>query len=1023
MRAVLFYTATVDVKAFIAILCGVFLLGSILPAPAEYDNPYFTRTWQAEDGLPENRVVGVVQSSDGFLWVATQNGLVRFDGVRFQKVDLPDSPGKIAGTMRVLMLDRKGRIWLAKEEGGTLFCFDGNRAQILTPDKGFPRNETPCSMELDSEGGLWITSSTGKVVRYREDGKVDVFTAKDGLPGGGVCWLASGRDGTLWFAKGSRVGVIRDGRFKVLENFGSPAVRVAAARSSGVWVCAGQRVLKYDEGKPSYEFGKIPAEVRERSAFDPSVMLEDREGAVWVGTTSAGLFRCDSNTVVHVEVSNPGILSLTEDREGNLWVGTRGGGLNRVTRRLISLIKSGSRPPFDGVQSVCQDADGALWAVGDNGVLARRKGTDWTIESFSNGAVHPYATCCVADTNGDVWIGARAGGLYHGTEGRFRDLGFQSRFRDKSLRSLLVMSNGDLCIGTDSSEFLYRLRGEELTSFNLPPGHRFIRAMTEDAAGNVWAGASDGLLVRVTSETLIDETAKSSWLSIRCLYGAANGDLWIGYGGAGIGRLRDGQITRFTTEQGLPNDYVAQIEIDDRGNLWCAGNQGIFQVREQDLDNLTNTLASRLWPVVYGRSEGMPGLQASFDYCPSSLRSSDGHIYFSLLSGLAEVRPEDARLNYRPPNVFIESVDADDQNVALYRPISMAASTHAAGPMELNRFGSSEELKLPPGLQRVQFVFTAPSFVEPENVQFRYQLEGLDDNWVEAGTRRTASYTHPPPGKYRFKVTACNNDGIWNKVGVTLPVVFEPYIWQTLWFRLGLIMLSFGILCGWVVLALRRRHYRIVERLEHQRALELERNRIARDLHDDLGLGLTEIGLLGDLAGASDGLPRASLERLREITGRARTLATSLDEIVWAINPANDTSQSLVDYIFPYTQNILGKAGIRCRLEVIEPLPARNLSAEYRHEFFHAYKEALNNIIRHSGATQVQVSIGAANDNLLIRISDNGSGLKDAADKGARHGLSGMRERLSRLGGRCEITSLADGGTTVVFTIPVKLET
>jgi signal transduction histidine kinase len=316
--------------------------------------------------------------------------------------------------------------------------------------------------------------------------------------------------------------------------------------------------------------------------------------------------------------------------------------------------------------------------------------------------------------------------------------------------------------------------------------------------------------------------------------------------------------------------------------------------------------------------------------------------------------------------------------------------------MELRNHSDKVELRFPPGSQQVRFEFTALSFIAPENVQFRYQLEGLDENWVEAGARRFASYTHLPPGRYRFKVTACNNDCIWNKLGDMLPVVFEPYIWQTLWFKLAITAASFVAFCGVVVLVLRRRHRQEVERLEHQRALEAERTRIARDLHDDLGVGLTEIGLLGDLAGTISGLPEGSRERLQEITGRARTLAASLDEIVWAINPANDTSQSLVDYFFPYAQRLLGSASIRCRLEVIEPLPSGNLSAEDRHEFFHAYKEALNNIIRHAGATQVQITFSTKENNLLIRIADNGRGLDESSSKGSHHGLPGMRERLLR---------------------------
>jgi signal transduction histidine kinase/ligand-binding sensor domain-containing protein len=1013
------------VKSFFFILCNAVLFSLVSPAPAENENPYFARTWLAEDGLLDNRVVGLAQTSDGYLWVATQGGVVRFDGVRFQRVGFARFPGLIAGTMRALMLDRMGRIWLAKEEGGTFFCFEGAQVRMLTADQGLPKNESQRSMALDGKGDLWATYGSGKVMRYSQDGKVDAFTAKDGLPKGDeVCWLASGRDGTLWFAKGNHVGVFREGRFNVLENFGSPALRIAAARSGGIWICAGQQILKFDEGVETLELGEIiPDEAGSRSSFEPSVLLEDREGAVWVGTVSAGLFRCDSNTVTKVKVSNPAILSLAGDREGNLWVGTRGGGLNRVHRRLTSIIKPSDGLPFQGVQSVCQDTTGALWLVGENGVLVRGQGTNWIVQSPSGGLVQAHVTCAAADTNGSVWIGTWGGGLYHWADGQFKDPGFQASLHQKSPRSLLVTSKGDLWIGTDSPDVLYRLRGEKLQSFNLSPGYRYIRAMAEDAAGNFWAGASDGLLVRVTDDALVDETAKSSSLSIRCLHGAANGDLWIGYANAGVGRLRNGSITRFSTDQGLPNDYVAQILTDNRDGVWFAGNQGIFKVRERDFDDLANGLATRVWPVVYGRSEGLPGLQASFDFCPDSLRASGDRLFFSMLSGLAEVQPDYARLNYLPPGVFIERVITDEQVFVVYQDISMASPTNKAAPVELGNPGGRGELRLPPGLQQVQFEFTALSFVAPENVQFRYQLEGLDKNWVDAGIRRVASYTHPPPGHYRFKVIACNNDGIWNKIGDVLPVTFEPYFWETLWFKFTVTLGSFAALCGVVVRVLRRRHRRVVERLEHQRALELERNRIARDLHDDLGVGLTEIGLLGDLAGTSSELPPTSREHLQEITGRARTLAASLDEIVWAINPANGSSQSLVDYFFPYAQKLLSRAGICCRLEVIEPLPAGSLNAEERHEFFHAYKEALNNIIRHSGATQVQVTILAAEGNLLVRIADNGCGLEDAAGKGAHHGLAGMRERLLRLGGRCEMTSSADNGTTVTFIIPVQPET
>ena len=206
-------------KFLAAILISTQLLGIPSPALAEDGDFYFARVWQSDDGLPENRVVGVVQSPDGFLWVATQGGMVRFDGVRFQRVSVAGSPELIAGTMRVLLLDRFGRIWLAKEEGDTLFCFEGAQVRMVTAAQGLPKNDRQSSMAVDGEGSLWIAYSSGKVIRYGSDGKVESFTSAEGLPGGNaICWLASGRDGVLWFARGKQVGVFRNGRFKVLSS-------------------------------------------------------------------------------------------------------------------------------------------------------------------------------------------------------------------------------------------------------------------------------------------------------------------------------------------------------------------------------------------------------------------------------------------------------------------------------------------------------------------------------------------------------------------------------------------------------------------------------------------------------------------------------------------------------------------------------------------------------------------------------------------------------------------------------------
>ncbi|MEI9960793.1 MAG: two-component regulator propeller domain-containing protein [Limisphaerales bacterium] len=993
----------------------VFSAATLTAAESEKDDAYFARVWTAEDGLPENKVVGLAQASDGYLWVATQGGVVRFDGARFQPFEAASSTGYASSTMRVLLLDREGRLWIAKE-GGVVVCVDGTQVRAFTSKDGLPQFEGQRSMAEDDEGNLWISYTKGTVVRLNKAGQVDAFTSKNGLPSTGVCVLTSDRNGRLWFAKNGRIGFFRDGKFVILLNLSPHFISVAPARAGGIWICSGSRVMKFNEGAEPVTLGELPPA---QTITEPTALFEDREGAVWVGTATDGLFRCDTNGVTSVHTSYPVISSLAEDREGNLWVGTRGGGLDRVQRRVVSLIGAAAGLPFEGVQSICQDAAGVLWVVEQNGVLVRRQDDRWIIPSGKEvPAVH--AMSVVADSKGTVWIGANRGALYQWKDGQFQSLNLGDEIPKGGVRSLLATASGDLWIATDvpdTNNALYRLHNGNIQKFDLPPGYRFIRAMAEDAAGNFWAGASDGLLVRVTGDTLVDETAKFPRFSIRCLHATPDGSLWIGYAGFGAGRLRDGRITRFSTEQGLPNDYVSQILADGRGGIWFAGNQGIFQVREQEFDDVAAGRAARVQPVIYGRSQGLANLQANFDYYPNALRSADGSLYFSMLTGLAEVRPERTRLNRLPPVVLIERVIGDERTFAIYQ--NGGSTNQIPAPVELKNAGDKIKVWLPPGLQHVQVEFSALSFIAPENVQFRYQMEGLDQGWVDAGTRRAVQYNHLAPGKYHFKVIACNNDGIWNETGASLAIIVEPQIWETLWFKVLVSAATFTILCGIVVITLRRRHRFQIQHLEQQHALEHERTRIARDLHDDLGVGLTEIGLLGDLAGAPASAPETSREYLHEITGRARDLVALLDEIVWAINPANDTSQSLGDYFFKYAQTLLNRASIRCRLEVVEPFPNYGLNAEERHQLFLAFKEALNNVIRHSGATEVRISLGATAENLTIKIADNGHGVEVSAAESSRDGLIGMQKRLQRLGGRCEVTSAAESGTCVTLCIPV----
>jgi len=389
-------------------------------------------------------------------------------------------------------------------------------------------------------------------------------------------------------------------------------------------------------------------------------------------------------------------------------------------------------------------------------------------------------------------------------------------------------------------------------------------------------------------------------------------------------------------------------------------------------------------------------------------------LWFPTAKGLVCVDPQPIHTNALPPPVVLETMLVDDQD---FDTTDRVGGGRAAGG-----------LRIAPGRHRLEFQYTALSFMGPERVRFRYRLERLESAWVEAGTKRVANYSYVPPGEYTFRVTACNNDGVWNDTGAALAFTVLPYFWQTLWFRLlcaGVLVAASG---GLVWFDTRRRMRRKLERSERQRAIEYERSRIARDIHDDLGSHLTRITMLSEPADNELDEPAQAGAALRMICDTARELTRAMDEIVWAVNPRHDTLESLLNYLEKFAQDFLLTAGIRCRLDVPENFPPWPLSAEVRHNLFLAFKEALNNAVRHAAASEVRVALTLEPGGLALAVEDNGCGFSPGASAGAGaadrfasgEGLENMHRRLAKVGGVCEIDSAPGKGTRVVFRIKTR---
>jgi signal transduction histidine kinase/ligand-binding sensor domain-containing protein len=963
---------------------------------AATNNPAWSaRVWRLDDGLPDDSVTGIAQTPDSYLWVATESGLARFDGVRFQNIALPILSRRTRPIIRAMLLGRDNQIWLALE-GGLVISLSPQATNLFTTTNGLSWVR-PTAIVQDHKHDVWIGYADGTVCRIAK-GVVTRFTGTNAPVGTGACTLWSDVKGQAWFAKAGHVGIIRDGSFQPLLTPGESAIQLGRAHAGGMWVCAGLQLFHYDESGKIVNCGTLPVE---RSGVEPTAVFEDRSGVVWLGTSANGLFRYDGTNFVQVETSHEEILSLGEDKEGDIWAGTGGGGLDRLRPRVVELQTAESGLPSATVRSICEDDAGVMWAVAQNGGVARRTDGKWKTLTGEDGWPDARASCVVSDGEGGVWVGTYNSGLRRLTNGRLSVLGRENGLGGDLIHGLLVDHAGDLWIALESPTCLQKLHQGRFQTFAQPTSG-VIRALAEDTTGTLWCGTEDGLLLRVEGSTLKNEKLLNFARPkpIRCLNAMPDGSLWIGFAGAGLGIWHNEKLVQITESRGMHDAYICSMAADDGGGFWCATDHGIFQVRQGEIEAVAEGRAEQVHSILFGRDDGLMSLQAFYGFAPGSAKSRDGRLWFPMRTGLAVVNPLRVPDNRIPPPVLIERVTVDAQ----------VTGTNAAG-----RF------ILPSAHHRLEVDFTAPTFIAPENVRFRYRIEGLDDGWIEGGTQRSATYSRLPAGNYVFRVTACNDTGIWNENGATIALTVPPFIWQRWPVRAAILCLfTLGVIAAVRYVSFRRLRLKL-SRLEQETSLQRERARIAQDLHDDIGASLTHIALLSELAQRNFDKPLQAKSYLDQIFNTSGTLVRSLDEIVWTVNPKNNTLDLFIAYLCTYTPDYLRAAGIRCRLDLPVDVPAMPLPSEVAHHLYLVVKETLHNIVKHAGATEVWLRLSLAAGTITLTIEDNGRGFQTnnmpAPDA---DGLGNLNRRAGEIGGRCEQRSEPGKGTTNTFTVPLK---
>ena len=975
-------------------------------AAAAADSRWSLRVFAGE-GLPEKYVAGITQTPDGWLWVATPRHLARFDGVRFEPFHVETWAG-VSRRIRGVVPSHEGGLWLPTDDGPIIHV---RREGARLVSDGVPKLRVE-DMVQDGQGALWVAYRGGVLCHTREEpGRGAVMVPAPGLPPEGIhAYLGVDRGGRVWVVKGGRVGVFEGAGYRHVATVQHSLSSLGAARSGGVWLAVGQRLFRCDEAGRLEDHGTLPPEHR-RSRV--TVVREDRSGAVWIGTSFSGLVRYHEGRFENVPTSHPTVVTLFEDRETTLWVGTGGGGLNRIERRAVVLEGTEGGLPGEQVRSLAEDAAGVLWGATPSGQVVFRDGQGWRPLAGSGDWLQGAATTVAADRSGALFIGTRDDKLHRWEKGRVATWGRAEGLEMHAICAMAADGQGDLWIAGESPTRVQRLSAGTLRVVELPPDTRPVRTMVEDPDGSVWMGAAHGVLLRAKDGALIDETGRAPGgdFLIRSLHVSADGTLWIGYDdGGGLGRLKDGRFAKLAAAQGLPQQTVIAIFSASDGRLWIVTEAGILRLSQKQIEDVAEGRTPRVQSVLGRLDAAMPSLPALSCGGTGAVRARDGRTFVPLGSVLAVVDPERETDDVGPPPVAITRVAIDGKTAAFdtgVMPLRVAGEAS-----DLHR---SRVVQVPPQHRRLEVDVTALSLRAPENVRFRYRLEGLEDDWTEDAGRRL-SYSRLPAGRYRLRVLARGSGGTWNESGTSLDIVIHPFVWQTWWFRVAALLALGGTLAAVVrFVSLRQMRARLAE-TERQAALDRERTRIARDIHDEVGNQLTRITLLSALSLRDLGTPAGPAgEHVAEIAVAVREVTDSLDEIVWAVNPGHDTLPHVANRLAHFAIEYLRTAEIACRLQVPDTPPPLPISAEVRHNLFLAFKEAMTNAVRHSRATMVEVTVSLDGGALQVVVRDDGCGFAHAPSDPMADGLRNMRQRIEDIGGRMELTSAPGAGTRVAF--------
>ncbi len=951
-------------------------------------------SWNANNGLPDDQIYDFIKDKEGFLWIATNQGLVRFDGSEYRVFNDQNIPVLKESSYSNLIFDSEKNLYflngsrIIKKSRDNIFS-------LITPkpvDSGLF-----FGFVIDSSGAFWLGTRTNGLYKLEDHQYVHVDSSS-GMNAINISYLTIDRNNELWVCAGDRgVYKYKNGKFNLLiDKSKIPGRRVISLfvdSFNRLWIGTNEGLLLFKNIK---EHSKLIT--RKKIHY----ISEDSDHNLWLGTIKEGILIYHNGKLLKYtaenELSDNGITKIAI--YGNdIWVGTNKGGINLIRKSRIFSIGKKEGLLEDYVNSVYEDKDGSI-LIGTTGGLYKLR------EPLSNQPLikinklnDEYIFAIKRNRSGDLIIGTRYNGLYILKKNKIINYNLSNGLKTNFVRCVFVDDDGSIWIGTNG-EGISILKDGKIRHLTRNNGlsYNLISFIHKTIDGKIWIGTTGGGVNVIDKKGNIKIIDKSNGLPgnlVSAIYEEPNGNIWLTINRGGVTLIKENKIYNFSTSDGLYSNIIFNIVYDRDNTFWFPTTKGIFSVKKTEFYNYAAGKTKQISYRHFDESDGMIAKSCVGSSPQTTALTKNGLALFSTVKGVVVITPS--------------LLDESKEEASLYFDHILVNNK----PFNLNKVKT-----LDPNPERIEFFFGAINFQNSKKLNFKCQLSGIDKNWIELGKGKSVGYSHLPYGNYKFRLVSYDPGNNVELASTEINFFVTPYFWETFYFQF------FSALSLIIILILitryinKRKYEKRIKTLEAEKALEKERTRISTDMHDELGAGLTKVSILLGMAKENFKINPEQNEHIQKIIDAANDIEDTMDEIIWSVDPKYDNFRELVNFVTNYAQTYFEDTDIKSRFDIPIEIPDYPLTVEQRHQILSIIKEAFTNVVKHSDANEVILKVKDFDNEFELQIKDNGKGFEPGGKGSMCHGLDNMEKRSKSLGLILNIETKQGTGTTIKLSIP-----